>query len=378
MKLLLVLLIIAGLIVPGIGYGETEPVSRIPSLIDSLKIQEPLDFCGEKVPLEEQEIRERLEKELLLSLWDRAQILLWLKRSRRYLTKVEQMLNAEGLPQDLKYVAVAESSLLEHIYSSKGAVGMWQFMAETGKKYGLIIDSNLDERRDFFAATRAAIRYFRDLHTHFSSWTLSAAAYNMGEDKLSTEIQEQGTDRYYELFLPPETQRFLFRILSAKLILSNPKVYGFELSDADFYPPVLFDEVQVTLNQEVPLRIIADAAGTYFKRIRDLNPALRTRYLPEGTHSLRIPRGTSEGFQARLEAALKTHLSPKDRGIYVIRNGDSLSSISARFQIPLASILLWNRLDPREPIHPGQRLLIYSKPIQKAPAEKGAETESDP
>jgi len=378
MKPLLIFLIIAGLIVPGTGYGETEPLSRMPLLIDSLKIQEPLDFCGEKVTLEEQEIRERLEKELLLSLWDRAQVLLWLKRSRRYLAIVEQMLNAEGLPSDLKYVAVAESSLLEHIYSSKGAVGMWQFMAETGKRYGLIIDRNLDERRDFYAATRAAIRYLRDLHTVFRSWTLSAAAYNMGEDKLSEEIQEQGTDSYYKLFLPLETQRFLFRILSAKLILSNPKAYGFELSEADFYPPILFDEVRVTLNQEVPLRIIADAAGTYFKRIRDLNPALRNRYLHEGTHSLRIPRGTSEGFQARLEAAIKTYLSLKDRGVYVIRNGDSLSSISARFQIPLASILSRNRLDPREPIRPGQRLLIYPKPARKAPAENGSETESDP
>ncbi len=291
MKLLTPALLLIVFFLSLFGAAHAETVPGIPLLIDALKIQEPVDFCGEKVPLDEQEVRERFEKELLLSLWDRAQVLLWLKRTRRYLPVVEKMLTAGGLPSDLKYVAVAESALLEHARSSKGAVGMWQFIEATGTKYGLTINRHLDERRDFLASTRAAVLYFQELYALFGTWTLSAAAYNMGEDRLSAEIQDQGTDNYYRLYLPMETQRFLFRILSAKLILSNPEAYGFILSDADFYPPVVFDEVQVKLKQETPIRILAKAAGTHYKAIRDLNPALRNRYLAEGNHALRLPQG---------------------------------------------------------------------------------------
>ncbi len=355
------LLAATGLTCPSRGFGEAGPVAQIPSLVSALKIEAPLDFCQEPVPLEEQDIRERFEKELLLSLWNRAQVLLWLKRSRRYLAVIEKRLQEAGLPPDLKYVAVAESGLLEHARSSKGAVGMWQFMAATGKKYGLIINRQFDQRRDFLASTGAAVRYFRNLYALFGSWTLSAAAFNMGEKGLSAAIEAQGTHNYYELYLPRQTQRFLFRILSAKVILSDPETFGFHLADEDFYPPILFDEIRVALRQPVPLRLIATASGTHFKRIRDLNPALRTPYLPGGNHVLRLPRGAAEGFQARLRAACKAHLAGKGRELYVVRKGDNLSAIAARFRVPLAALVLWNRLDPRKPIHPGQHLFIYSR-----------------
>ena len=127
-----------------------------------------------------------------------------------------------GLPDDIKYIAVAESALRPHAGSSKGAMGFWQFMADTGRKYGLTINAYVDERRNIFASTAAAIRYLNELHQKFGSWELAAAAYNMGEEGLQAEILEQDTNNYYQLYLPLETQRYIFRILSVKLILLKP------------------------------------------------------------------------------------------------------------------------------------------------------------
>ena len=286
-------------------YGGPLKPAHFPSLVSSLKIATPLEFCGERVPTEIGEIRERLEKELLLSLWDRPQVILWLKRSRRYLPHIEEMLKKNGMPDDLKYVAIAESALRPHAGSKKGAIGFWQFMKSTGQKYGLVINERIDERRNIFASTEAVIRCFKHLHETFGSWTLAAAAYNMGEDGLMAEIGEQGTNNYYHLYLPLETQRFLFRILSVKLIFSDPERYGFHLFEEDYYPPMKFDRVQLDCFQDTPLRIIAQAANTHFKVIKDLNPEIRGHYLPEGSRAILIPEGASKDFHARYQHLLK-------------------------------------------------------------------------
>lgn len=298
-------LLAIGLLVCSTGYAEPLYPTYSPSLISFLTISEPLEFCGERVPIEIQEVRERLEKELLLSLWDRPQVILWLKRSRRYLSPIGEMLQEGGLPDDLKYIAVAESALRPHAESEKGAIGFWQFMKHTGRQYGLVINNHVDERRNLFASTQAALRYFKDLHRIFGSWTLVSAAYNMGGNGLRTEIMEQGIDNYYYLYLPLETQRYVFRVLSAKLIFSNPVHYGFHLSEGDYYPPLQFDRIQVVCQQDTPIRIIAQAAKTHFKEIKDLNPEIRGYALPQGTHSILIPRGASKGFQIRYESLLK-------------------------------------------------------------------------
>ncbi len=341
------------------GYAAPSASTESPSLAASVRIEGNLDFCGESVPVGEQEVRERYEKELLLTLWDRAQVILWLKRSRRYLPYIDETLRKEGMPEDLRYVAVAESALRAHAGSSKGAMGYWQFTRSTGRKYGLAIDARIDERRSLFASTRAAVQYFKDLYGQFGSWTLAAAAYNMGEDGLMAEILEQGTNDYYQLYLPLETQRFTFRILSVKLILSSPEKFGFDLSDQDYYPPLEFDEIQVDCPQETPIRIIAQAAGTHFKAIKDLNPEIRGHHLPQGTHKLLIPKGASLGFYRRYSQMLEKHLSAKKDSVYIVKQGDNLSAIAERFGVPLLSLIIWNRLDVSRPIHPGQELAIY-------------------
>jgi membrane-bound lytic murein transglycosylase D len=342
-------------------HAEPLKPAHFPSLLSSLRIATQLEFCGERAPLEIQEVRERLEKELMLSLWDRPQVILWLKRSRRYLPQIEKMLTKSGMPDDLKYVAIAESALRPHAASKKGAIGFWQFTEYTGRKYGLVINERVDERRNIFASTGAVIRYFTVLHETFGSWTLAVAAYNMGEGGLMAEILEQATNDYYQLYLPLETQRYVFRILSAKLIFSDPERYGFQLTEEDYYPPLQFDRVRVDCAQDTPIRIVAQAAKTHFKAIKDLNPEIRGHFLPQGSREILIPRGASGDFHARYQDLLTRWLTGQKERIYVVKKGDNLSSIADRFGVPVLAIILWNRLDPHKPIHPGDELIIYRK-----------------
>ncbi len=351
---ILMLVLVVGLY-PVSGFGQ----NAIPDLVQQVRQSAPVDFCGEKVPLEEASVRERFEKEMLLSLWDRDQAILWLKRSTRYLPVIEGMLKEAGLPDDLKYVAVAESALRPHVGSPKGAVGFWQFLADTGRKYDLRIDARIDERRNLKASTRAAIKYLSRLHDDLGSWTLAVAAFNMGEEGLKAEILAQGVSDFYRLYLPLETQRYLFRILSAKLILNHPEQYDFNLTTQDYYRPLDTAEVELTCWEETSLAVVAEAGRTDFKQIKDLNPEIRGHYLAAGSYRLNLPADGVDGFQARFEAGFEAWKALQAERIYIVKEGDNLSSIAEQFRVPLPALLIWNRLDIRRPIHPGDRLIIH-------------------
>jgi len=370
MKLGFFLLLGAGLFSLSDTYGEGLTGARFPSLISSLRVSAPLTFCGERVPIEIQEAREGLEKELLLALWDRPQVILWLKRSSRYLPHIERMLGEAHVPADLKYMAIAESALRPHVRSRRGAIGFWQFVPYTGLQYGLTINEHMDERRNLFASTQAAIRYLKDLYKATGSWTLAAAAYNMGEEGIKAEILEQETDNFYQLYLPLETQRFIFRIICAKLILSNPEKYGFDLSEGDYYPALEFDRIDLDCLQDTPIRLIAQAAQTHFKVIKSLNPEIRGHYLARGSHTILIPKGSAEDFHRRFQDLLEDWLASEQERIYIVKKGDNLSSIADRFDVPLAALLIWNRLDLEAPIYPGDRLIIYRKVLQQTETER--------
>jgi hypothetical protein len=346
----------------GIAAGQESGIpspSVWPSLIDSVKITEPINFCGESVPLDSREVRERLEKELLLTIWDRPQVVLWIKRTTRYMPIIEKMLSENEMPDDLKYVAIAESALRPHVGSSKGAIGFWQFLRSTGQKYGLRINAEIDERRNIFASTQAAINYFKALYQMLGSWTLAASAFNMGELGLQTEIVSQKTNDYYKLYLPLETQRYIFRIISAKIILSDPQRFGFQFADEDLYPPLSFDRVHVECFQDTPIHIVAQAADTHFKAIKDLNPEFRGHFLAAGMHSLLIPKGTADGFYARFKEGVQQWMAENQERVYVVKEGDNLTMIAERFNVPLPALMIWNRLDRKKPIHPGDRIVIY-------------------
>ncbi len=354
-SLILVLLAMGIGLTPVSGHAQ----SKMVDMVAAVRLSGPIDFCGETVPLESPSVRERFEKEMLLSLWDRDQAILWLKRSTRFLPVIEALLAEAGVPDDLKYVAVAESALRPHAGSPKGAIGFWQFLADTGRKYDLVINARIDERRNLRASTQAAIRYFQKLYADFGSWSLAAAAFNMGEEGLKAQILAQDQKDFYRLYLPLETQRYLFRILSAKLILSHPGRYGFEMNTEDFYAPLETDAIDLVCWDETSLTVVAQAAGTDFKWIKDLNPQIRGHHLAAGRYRLLLPAGAADGFQARFEERFAAWQALQKERIYVVQEGDNLSRIAERFQVPLPALLIWNRLDMRHPIHPGDRLIIH-------------------
>ncbi|MBT8342741.1 MAG: transglycosylase SLT domain-containing protein [Desulfatitalea sp.] len=344
--------------------------ARAQSLIDAKDVRPPeqLSLCGEPVPVAVADVRERFEKEMLLSLWDRPQVLLWLKRSTRYLPFIAQELERAGLPEDLKYLAIVESALRPHAGSSRGAIGFWQLMPETGRRYGLQVDEFVDQRRDIFASTQAAMKYLKELHQQFGKWALAMAAYNMGEEGLAAEVIEQKTNDYYRLYLPLETQRFVFRMMAVKLIMENAGRYGFSLSEKDYYPPLRFDTVAVDCFQSIPLRILAEAAGVAFKQIKDLNPHIRGHYIQAGNHQIRLPQGSARRFESNFKAMVEQHDRERSQRIYVVQSGDSLSSIADKFNVPLAALLIWNRIDLNKTLYPGDRLVIYPRQKKPVPA----------
>lgn len=342
----------------GMAEGATQlPLPFIPSGTQ-------VSFCGETVPVSISDVRERFEREFLLITEDRAQVLLWLKRSRRYLPQIESMLKAKNMPLDLQYVAVVESALLPHAGSSKGAMGFWQFIESSAKSFNLVVNSHIDERRNLNASTAAALRYLSILFEKFGSWSLAVAAYNMGENALFSQMAEQGVNDYYKLNLSQETQRFLFRILCVKLIFSNPREYGFPLNDDEYYQPFECDKIAFRPEKETPVRIIAEAAGTYFKMIKDLNPEILGNSLPPGSYSLFVPKDSSQDFETRFKLLMnKLHAERKEQ-TYKVKKGESLSKIASKFNVPLSSMLAWNRLEHTRSIRAGERIVIFRPELE--------------
>lgn len=260
------------------------PLPTLPSRayrpnLSTLRLPATLDFCGEQLPLSDPEIRKRMEREFLLNLQSDGQILLYLKRSGEFFPLYDSILKAEGVPSDLRYLSVAESALFQ-AQSARGAIGLWQFMPESARRYGLRVDDYVDERRDPVKATHAAARMLREAHERFGSWALAAAAYNMGEAGTSDDLSFQNGKTYFDLYLNEETSRYLFRIAAIKEIMSHPDMYGFYLEDDDYYHPAPSKGVAVTT--DIPnLTQWATAQGFSYKDVKLLNPWILKRSLPK-------------------------------------------------------------------------------------------------
>lgn len=333
-------------------------VARTRPGLHSLRLPASMVFAGQPVPLERWDVVERFEREFYLTLAQPAQVVLWLKRSARYFPYIEERLRAAGLPDDLKYVAVAESALLPRALSWARASGIWQFIDDTARRYGLRVSEAWDERRDPERSTTAAIAYLKDLHARFNDWPLALAGYNAGEHRVATALREQGVAEYYQLVLPAETERYLFRILAAKLILEAPDHYGFTVPPQERYAPHATAGVTVTVTGHLLVRELAAAAGSYYREIRTLNPAIAGDRLPRGRYAVRIPETGRAQFASAL-AGLERAMAARavQRATYRVRRGDTLGGIARRFGVSIAELRRWNAA-ARRGLHPGDVLVI--------------------
>lgn len=332
--------IVAGLtiLVSGAAYAQGGAVLEVPYF----SFPQQMELCGEAVPLHLEDVRERLDREFTLVVYNHAQVYLWLKRKERFFPTIETQLSQQKLPDDLKYVAVAESDLLTHAQSSAGAVGPWQFISSTGTHYGLDQSRLVDERQDFDKSTSSAFRYLQDLHGQFQNWAVAIAAYNCGERRMQDEIRKQKMSDYYRLKLPLETERYIFRILAIKEILSHPDRYGYALPNGVGYSPARVDRVPVTLQGPVPIQTLAEAAGITYRDFKLLNTAFISDTLPAGSFLLRVPEGKGKDFVGRLN---ETIVAPKPTfSIHKVAKGETLTSIANRYNVSPDSLKEWNRL----------------------------------
>ncbi|THB80803.1 MAG: LysM peptidoglycan-binding domain-containing protein [Desulfobacteraceae bacterium] len=344
--------------VPRNDQAADSSITLIPSLVDSIQFKEDILFCDIRIPVNDPQIKQRLEKELMLSLWDRPQVILWLKRSTRYFPQIEKILKKNNLHSDFKYVPVVESALRPHSRSNKGAVGFWQFIRSTGKRYQLRIDSKIDERRNIIKSTHAACLYLKKLQDQFGSSLLALAAYNMGEYGLASEIKAQEIKDFFSLYLPLETQRYILKIIAAKMIIEHPERYGFYLKKQDYYPELSFDRVNFNSKTEIPITLIAKAAKTSFKTIKDLNPDIRGYYLTTGKISILIPKGQANNFEKRFSKLFSQYRKTHEKRFHIVKKGESLTGIARQYKISLSTLLKWNNLNRNSMIHPGNRLVV--------------------
>ncbi len=246
--------------------------------IFSLATPDTISFAGEKVPISDVEVQERLDRELVINTYWHSQTLFFIKKANRWFPLMEAILKEEGVPDDFKYIAMIESGF-DNVVSPAGATGYWQFLKSTGVHYGLEITNYVDERYNVEKATRAACQFFKDSYKTFHNWTLVAASYNMGAGGVQEKLKEQGVTSFYDLLLVQETSRYIFRILSAKEIYEHPLYYGFNLRKKDLYPPLKTNTIEVdsTINNLVDF---SKAKNINYKILKYLNPWLRDKSLP--------------------------------------------------------------------------------------------------
>ncbi len=245
--------------------------------ISAIDIPEDLNFAGEFVPQNDPEVMERIDREFLVNTYWQSNALLMMKRAHKYFPIIEPILAKNGIPDDFKYLAVAESGL-QNVVSGAGATGFWQIMKETGKEYGLEVNLNVDERYHLEKSTEVACKYLNRWKLKYGSWTLTAAAYNAGPGSISKFMGIQQVNDYYDLLLGEETGRYVFRIMAIKEILNNPEKYGFDIQQEDLYSNVPTFEVEVTQ----PVLSFADFAHQYdinYKILKRHNPWLREAHL---------------------------------------------------------------------------------------------------
>lgn len=263
-------------------YSVPQPPKPVPpaaerAYVTSVPVPDTILFAGERVPVADPLVRERLEQELVTTAYAHASTLLVLKRAARWRRFIEPILNEQGVPTDFFYLMIAESHL-KNLTSVAKAQGFWQFLVGTAREYGLEVNAYVDERDDPLMSTRAAARYLKDAHGLFHNWGLVAASYNRGMGGIQDDMGYQYVNSYYDLWLNPETSRYLYKIIAWKLIAERPEAYGYKVGEEDGYRALPARRLEA---RQVPdLAEWARRQGTNLNRLRSLNPWIRQNSLP--------------------------------------------------------------------------------------------------
>lgn len=262
----------------------------------SFKLPDNVSFAGEKMPLNNFDTHESLDREILISAYRHSSTIMIIKRANRYLPLIERILKDNNVPDDFKYLAAAESEY-SNMISPSGATGFWQIMPETGREEGMEINNVVDERYHIEKSTEFACRYFKKSYEKYGNWTLAAASYNGGRAALDEQINIQKENNYYDLLLAEETARYIFRAVAYKLIISDPQRYGFNIDKSDLYPDLDYFEVKVDTSI-ADFSAFAKSYGTNYKMLKFLNPWLRKPFFtpkPNKEYIIKIP---SEGMRS--------------------------------------------------------------------------------
>ena len=285
--LLLILIFILSIIFFNAGNISDKTLEKNTSStynIKALKIPNGLSFAGEKVPTELNDIKERMDRELLVNTYWQSNGLLLIKRAHKYFPLIEPLLKKYGIPDDFKYLAVAESGL-ENNSSPAGAAGFWHFLKSSAKEYGLEVNQNVDERYNLEKSTKVAAEYLKKSKKRFGTWTLAAAAYNAGNARIARNLKKQQVTNYYDLLLNSETSRYVFRIVALKEVLSNPRKYGFEFEEDDLYnlPDIKTVKVDTVITN---IASFAKKFKTNYKELKLNNAWLRENKLNNKSRKL--------------------------------------------------------------------------------------------
>lgn len=257
---------------------RTSVQSEVPYCVSPLQIPTSVSFAGERIDLTRYDHRERMDRELMSFTYMHSTTMLTLKRANRYFPIIEPILKAEGLPDDIKYLAVIESNLNPLAKSPAGAAGLWQFMQTTGRQYGLEVNNYIDERYHIEKETKAACKYLKNAYKKYGNWLTVAASYNAGQTRISNQLEKQMAEKATDLWLVEETSRYMFRLLVAKLIFSNPQQYGFLLKREQLYPTLPHTEISVNTGI-TNLAQFAKEKGITYAQLKDANPWIRSTQL---------------------------------------------------------------------------------------------------
>jgi membrane-bound lytic murein transglycosylase D len=340
-------------------------------------LPDTISFAGEKVPMNHFGVRENLEQEILVNTYWQSQTMLMLKRMHRYFPAIEQILKKNGIPEDFKYLAMAESGFSYKV-SSAGASGFWQLLKGTAEGYGLEINHDVDERYNLEKSTEAACKYFEEAYAQFHNWTLVAASYNMGLAGVEKELLKQRENNYYDLELNSETARYVYRILALKALGNNPKQYGFYLKTSDVYNPVPSTVVVIdsTIND---LADYAISKGINYRILKMLNPWLLSDKLPDidrRLYAITMPvknvpfedLGEYITFVDTTSIAAKAADTLKKNDgkagkliIHIVKQGENIESIAKQYKVSVERLCTWNSISDTIKLKPKDELMIFEQ-----------------